>query len=386
MTEPVDNVVDGAGTSGAAVTRSSRDPEELRHRIGEWLVQRTDLGEGVEIGPLAGTSATGMSSDTLLFDATYRDRDGTIRTDPLVARVAPSPEDIPVFPHYDLTCQFEVLRHVGSHSDVPVPTVRWNEPDASVLGAPFFVMDRVEGDVPPDVMPYTFGDNWLHDAEPAQQRLLQDRTVEVLARLHELDADHPALTRLRFDEPGSTDIDRHVAHTRDWYDFARRSGMRSRLVEAAFDRLEEHPPEGGATTLSWGDARIGNVMFRDFAPVAVLDWEMACLGPRELDLAWLIYSHMVFEEIAHLFDLDGMPDFLRPGDVVDHYERLTGHTCNDLDPYLTLAAIKFGIVFLRTGARQAHFGEISLPDDHDELLHNRLGLAEMLSSGTWRIT
>lgn len=340
----------------------------------------------MEIGPLTGTSATGMSSDTLLFDATFRDHAGRERTERLVARVAPSPEDVPVFPHYDLSCQFAVLRHVGANTDVPVPRVRWDEPDASVLGAPFFVMDRVEGDVPPDVLPYTFGDNWLFDATPDQQRCLEDGTIGVIARLHALDASHPDLGRLAFDEPGPTPIARHIAHTRAWYDFARRSGMRSRLVEEAFDWLDEHPPAGNTTVVSWGDARIGNIMYRDFEPAAVLDWEMACVGPRELDVAWLLYSHMVFEEIAHVFDLPGMADFLRPARVVERYEHLTGHSCADLDPYLTLAAIKFGIVFLRTGTRQAHFGEITLPDDHDELLHNRPGLEAMLDAGTWRIT
>jgi len=268
---------------------------------------------------------------------------------------------------------------------VPVPTVRWDEPDPSVLGAPFFVMDRVEGEVPPDLLPYTFGDNWLYDATLAQQHRLQDSTVDVIARLHALDTAHPDLARLRSVESGATEMDRLIAHTRAWYEFARRSGMRSRLVETALDWLDEHPPTGDTTVLSWGDSRIGNIVYRDFEPVAVLDWEMACLGPRELDVAWLLYAHMVFEEIAHVFDLPGMPHFLRPADVLDHYEALTGHACADLDPYLTLSAIKFGIVFLRTGARQAHFGEITLPDDHDELLHNRAGLATMLSAGTWRI-
>ena len=50
-----------------------------------------------------------------------------------------------------------------------------------MLGRPFFLMDRVDGIVPPDVMPYTFGDNWLFDAPVDDQRQLQDSTVEVLA-------------------------------------------------------------------------------------------------------------------------------------------------------------------------------------------------------------
>ena len=52
-------------------------------------------------------------------------------------------------------------------------------------------------------------------------------------------------------------------------------------------------------------------MYRDFRPVAVLDWEMAGLGPRELDVAWMLFAHRVFEELAGAFGLPGMPDFMR---------------------------------------------------------------------------
>ena len=60
--------------------------------------------------------------------------------------------------------------------------------------------------------------------------------------------------------------------------------------------VEHWPADEGPTVLSWGDSRIGNVMYRDFEPVAVLDWEMAGLGPREVDVGWFIYAHRVFEE------------------------------------------------------------------------------------------
>ena len=63
--------------------------------------------------------------------------------------------------------------------------------------------------------------------------------------------------------------------------------------------------------LVWGDARVGNVLYEDFRPVAVLDWEMATLGPREMDVAWIIFAHMVFQELAGLAGLPGLPGFMR---------------------------------------------------------------------------
>ncbi len=65
----------------------------------------------------------------------------------------------------------------------------------------------------------------------------------------------------------------------------------------------------------WGDSRVGNVLYSDFRPVAVLDWEMAVLGPREMDVAWIIFAHMVFQELAGLAGLPGLPDFMREADV-----------------------------------------------------------------------
>ena len=64
--------------------------------------------------------------------------------------------------------------------------------------------------------------------------------------------------------------------------------------------------------LSWGDSRIGNMMYRDFAPVAVLDWEMAAVAPPEVDLAWMAFMHFFFESMLGKHGMSGLPDLLRP--------------------------------------------------------------------------
>ena len=125
----------------------------------------------------------GLSSETVLLDATWTE-DGQQQAGQYVARVAPATEDLPVFEHYALQDQYDAIRIVGETTDVPVPQVRWMEPTGEVLGTPFFLMDRIDGLVPRDVLPYNFGDNWLFDASPEDQRRLQDSTVEVLADLH----------------------------------------------------------------------------------------------------------------------------------------------------------------------------------------------------------
>lgn len=356
---------------------STREPEQIRARLEAWLSQRLTDGSETSVSDVESTSANGMSSDTVLFKAAWTEH-GDAQEQGMVARIAPDPSDVPVFPDYDLARQFNVIRLVGELTSVPVPHVWWLEEERDVLGAPFFVMSRVDGEVPPDVMPYTFGDNWLYDGTADQRRRLQDSTVATLAELHDIEEPERRFSFLQFPDSSPSALRRHVDNTEAWYEFAR-EGMRSPLIERGFAWLHENwPSTEREAVVSWGDSRIGNVMYRDFEPVAVLDWEMAGLGPRELDIAWLVNAHLVFEMIAHSMDLSGMPDFLRADDVATTYETLTGYAVRDLDWYLAYASVQWGIVFLRTGLRSVHFGEREMPGDIDEFHHHRDLLDQLL--------
>jgi aminoglycoside phosphotransferase (APT) family kinase protein len=366
-------------TEQMRMQRSSRDPEQQRQRLERWLGATLGPGSSPIVSALAGTDANGMSSDTVLFDASWAGAGGA-RHERLVARVAPDSGDVPVFPTYDLQAQYDVIRGVAKLTDVPVPRAWWCESSAEPLGAPFFVMSRVDGLVPPDVMPYTFGDNWLFDASADQQRRLQTTTVEAIAALHEIGDPTARFAFLEKAAAGPTHLRRHVANTRAWYDMVAREGAPSALVERGFGWLERNwPAHESEPVLSWGDSRIGNVLYDDFAPVALLDWEMAGLGPAELDVAWITYAHLVFQDIAGMLELPGMPDFLTPADVAAQYESLRGYAVRDLRFFMVYASIQWGIVFLRTGSRQAHFGEREMPDDPSELLHNRPHLESLLA-------
>lgn len=362
------------------LTRTSRDPDSLRTALTAWFGERLSAAAPPEVTGLGSSAVNGMSSETILLRVDWVDDHGTGHTEDVVARIAPSEADEPVFADYALDHQFEVLARVAELTDVPVPRVRWLELDPAVIGTPFFVMDRVDGEIPPDVLPYTFGDNWLYDASREDQRRIQDNTVGVLAALHAIDEPEERFAFLDRDQPGDTPLARHVAHTRAWYDYAVARSSRSNAVEASFAWLEANWPDETPPVLLWGDARLGNVIYRDFEPVAVLDWEMAGLGPREVDLGWMILGHMVFDELATFFDLPSMEDFMVTADVAATYERLTGHVPRDLHFYLVYAAVQWGIVFMRTGARQARFGEIEMPDDVDDLMRHRALLDRLLEA------
>lgn len=353
------------------IQRSSRDQGEVHDRLEAWLAEVLPPGAEPAVTLHAGIDTTGMSSETVILDVTWTE-DGQRRTGEYVARVAPAEADVPVFREYRLQDQYDVMRLAAELADVPVPAVRWFEPTGGVLGTPFFLMDRVEGVVPPDVMPYPFGDNWLFDAARADQERLARNSVAAIAELHAI-AD-PATTFAFLDpavtgNDGPTPLARNLARLRTWYEWAAADQTRSPLVERALGWLEAHLPETDEAVLCWGDARIGNMMYRDFTPVAVLDWEMASIGPRELDASWIVFAHEVFQTIAHVFELPGMPDFLTEEFVRTTYAELSGVALGDLTWYHLYNAATWCVVFMRTGLRQIRFGEIEQPDDIETLFH-----------------
>jgi aminoglycoside phosphotransferase (APT) family kinase protein len=352
--------------------RSSRDVTTLPAVMSKWLSTVLPGGATPQVTVESGVDSTGMSSETIILTASW-EQDGRPVTQKLVARVAPTAEDVQVFPTYRLDHQFDVIRMVGELTDVPVPHVRWLEPTGDVLGTPFFLMDYVEGVVPPDVMPYTFGGNWFADAAPERQRELQDATVGVLATLHSIPNAETTFGFLTEDQTGDTALRRHFNWVRSWYDFAVPDIGRSRLLERTFGWLEDNWPQQVADAepvLLWGDARVGNVLYGDFRPVAVLDWEMVTLGPRELDVAWMIFAHMVFQELAGLATLPGLPEVMREADVRASYQRLTGVEVGDLHWFYVYSGVMWACVFMRTGARRVHFGEAEKPENVESLFYH----------------
>lgn len=368
-------------TDVGRLQRSARDITTLPGVLADWLSGK--LGVRPEIVVESGVDSNGMSSETIILTGSWV-ADGEPVRQKWVARVAPTEQDVPVFPAYRLDHQFELLRLVDELTDVPVPRVRWIEPTGTVLGSPFFLMDHVEGIVPPDVMPYTFGGNWFADAPADDQRALQDATVGVLAKLHAIPEAAETFGFLaEVDPPGDTPLRRHFEWLRQWYQFAVPDIGTSPLVEQALTWLEDNFPAdvaAGEPVLVWGDSRIGNVLYRDFQPVAVLDWEMATVGPRELDVAWMIFAHMVFQELAGLAGLPGLPQVMAEADVRATYQKLTGAQLDDLRWFYVYSGVIWCVVFMRTGARRVRFGEIEKPDDVESMFYHG-GLLRRLIEG-----
>jgi aminoglycoside phosphotransferase (APT) family kinase protein len=358
---------------------STRDRDGIRLGLERWLRDRRDDADPA-IVELTAPQNTGMSSDTALFGVEWRDGTRVVDSEQLVARLAPDPDAAPLFPEYDLERQYRVMETVGAHSSVPVPRRVGYEADPSFVGTPFLVMERVDGVVPTDIPPYVFG-GWVAEASHADRERMERASVDVLVGLHAI---HDATKVFPWLAPsdGRSALRAHVDHERAFADWVL-AGREGPLIERGFSWLEERWPDEGPTVLSWGDSRIGNLLYRDFTPVAVLDWEMATVGPRELDVAWMIYLHRFFDDLAVRFELPGLPDFMRRRAVADYYAARTGHTPRDLDWFTAYAAVRHAVIMTRVGLRSVHFGEAEMPADIDDFVTHRASLEAMLEDRYW---
>jgi aminoglycoside phosphotransferase (APT) family kinase protein len=358
-----------------------RDTAAVADDFKRWLATRLPDTADPSIDSITSPTGSGMSSDTLLIDATWT-TDGERATHRLVARIAPSQTTIPVFPTYDLRSQFLTMQVVAEESEVAIPRLYWLEEDPAPLGAPFFVMGRVDGVVPPDVLPYNFG-SWVCDATPAQRGEIERSSVAVLGELHAIDRPRERFAFL----PGAADdspLRRHFADLADYLEWVVADSPRPPVLDRGMTWLKDHwPSTEGEAVLSWGDARIGNMMFESFRPVAVLDWEMASIAPREMDLAWMIFLHRFFEDIVVLMELPGLPDFLRRDVIEQLYTEATGYEPQHMDWYTMYAAVRHGIIMARVQQRSIHYGQMEMPEDPNGLVMHAATIEAMMAGTYW---
>ena len=317
----------------------TRDFDATRAQLTAWLATKLPTDAAPTLSALEIPQGAGHSNETLLFDATWRD-EGAARAQRFVARVRPGGRA--VFPEYDMELQVRCMQTLGAKTTIPVPRVLWFEPDPAILGQPFYVMERVDGVVPSDNPPFAVA-GWLADATPADQERLWRNSVDVLARLHELDWRAIGLGFLDRPRYGASGFEQQLGYYAEYLPWAK-AGREHPLLDDTFAWLRgRKPADVGPVVLNWGDARISNMMYRDFAPVAVLDWEMACTGPAEVDVAWFWFLCWFLTGGLGIPNLPGFPD--RDGTAAI-YEEITGKPVRNMDYFEVWAAFRFGVVMV----------------------------------------
>ncbi len=246
------------------------------------------------------------------------------RTEALIVRLAPP--GVRAAGPADVVRQARLLRRLRSLG-VPVPRVRWSGSDTRYFGTPFHVVERVQG--------RTFGLD-----EPDGTRGMGDvRKVggDVIRRLVELHQLDPARAASFLGEP--LDLQTDIAR---WDRFIERAGDPQLVVDVADlrSKLCARIPPAPRIGILHGDYQWSNVLVRDEQIAALLDWELAAVGPVLSDLGWLC----LFSDPECWSPPIVLPPLPSPRELAEEYARQSGDNVDEIDWYRAHAAYKFGII------------------------------------------
>jgi aminoglycoside phosphotransferase (APT) family kinase protein len=345
--------------------------------LAEWLSARLDPPAS-PAGPLVVSDeealSTGFSAETISVHVSWGP--GTSTRHLVLRRESPDPAVYPQqAPGVDIEVdiQYRVMAALSGHGVVPVaPTIGY-EPDPAVLGAPFFVMEFVDGAVPL-VTPSYAESGFFAEATPADRGAMIADGIRVLASLHTVDWREVGLGWLL---GGGSDgsVARQLGI---WRRYSERElkGREHPLMARAFEWLEGELPPAGPATLNWGDPRPGNMIWRDFRCVCVTDFEAACIAPAEVDLGWWLMFDRWSHESASVSRLEGEPTREEQADL---YRRLSGRDIGDLHWFEVFAALRYCAIVVRVMNRTVERGLV--PADNSIWLENQatVCLTELLA-------
>jgi aminoglycoside phosphotransferase (APT) family kinase protein len=332
----------GLKLSDQIVAPNTRDLEVLAKTLSAWLAKQMPAASTIRIDNLDYPRGAGMSHETILFDAHWHES-GRDHTQGMVVRI--KPQVFTVFPDNLFEEQYQLMKMLGDGNHVRVARVLWLEHDATILGNPFFVMEKKYGRVPVSYPPYATS-GWLAAATPAQRRKVWEGAVRQLAAIQLV-----PISQARFLEG--------PAHAREglaqeWDKYVRfvtwvQEAEPKPILQAALDRLQAQWPSNQPDGIVWGDARIGNMMFDDqFNVVAVMDWEQPSLGGALQDLAWFL---TLSETMHGRYAMQGawLEGMGTREETIALWEEICGKSAADIEWYEDFTQLKMACTGVRIG-------------------------------------
>jgi aminoglycoside phosphotransferase (APT) family kinase protein len=245
---------------------------------------------------------------------------------------------------HDMAREYRVMSALQDTA-VPVPRTYALCEDADVLGAPFYVMERVTG------TPYRNAAE-LEPLGPERTRVISTGLVDTLATLHEVDP--TAVGLADFGRPEGF-LARQVGR---WKKQLVASHCRDLpAADELHARLAADVPPQSAPGIVHGDYRLDNVLTdRHDRPAAVIDWEMATVGDPLTDLALLV----LYQRLGALLgagpvaDAASAPGFLTEDEMVERYAGRSDRDLSRLGFYLGLAAFKLAAILEGIHYRHLH--------------------------------
>lgn len=341
------------------MTSDEHERHLARSALEQWIARKLNAAE-VSLSPLRFPKGTGNSAETTFSTLRYNDGHTTVEKDLVIRRQLTDSE---LFFEADIRLPFNMMKALAQCGSVPSAAAIGVETDVSILGSPFLIMEAVEGRIVDQVPNYNL-EGWVFDLPHDQRAKVWLAGIEAMAKLHNLDwrKEFGFLDDARRGQPG---LDQLLQATIDWFRWAQ-AGRDLSVAEAALDYLIAHKPEAPETCVLWGDPTPANTLFdKDLKVAAILDFEMACLGPGEADLAWWLGAEDNFSTLSGIPRLEGLPSV---EETISHYEETRQRKVEHMDYYMLLAWFRMNIVGIRFSDRLVQQGR--MPAGTDVLTHN----------------
>jgi aminoglycoside phosphotransferase (APT) family kinase protein len=315
-----------------------RDFGATAHALAAWLGKKIAAADQIVVADLKYPVGAGLSNETILFGARWNEN-GRSNGKSFVARLHPGEFQMFLEPAFE--SQFRLLELIGRDAWLRVPKMCWQESDPSILGQPFFVMDQVSGRVPVSFPAYNVS-GWLADAAPRDRERAWLSAMDQFARIHRVPTEEVRfMHRPQYGSTGFEDEFQYWMRSSEWA----AAGKMPPAIAAAAQWLQQNRPAAPIDGLSWGDARIGNMIFDDdFQVAAVLDWEQASLAGGLQDLGWWLLFDDLYSTGIGVKRLDGLGTRQQ---TIDLWQELTGRRADDLRWYEAYAAFKTAVLGMR---------------------------------------
>ena len=238
---------------------------------------------------------------------------------------------------HDVLREHRYLDALQGRARTPRPVVACD--DESVIGAPFYLMERAHGAMLRDGIPASY------DTLEGRRRVAED-LVDTLVELHGVDWEAAGLRG----RPGY--LERQMRRWIGQWELTRPQTRDLPGLDAVVAWLEDRVPEDSGTTVVHGDYRLDNVMFGSDKPrvVAIFDWEMATIGDPLADLGWMLMYWgdpgdppvpPGWDPPVYLTAQEGFPS---REEVVARYEAGSGRSMQHVAFYHVFSVFKLAII------------------------------------------
>lgn len=267
-------------------------------------------------------------------------------------------------------------------TDVPHPAFQAYCEDASIIGAPFYVMAMVDGFLgyPLDQLPAPY------DRPGEARNGLAFALVEGIARL--ANVDYQAVGLEGFGKPEGFLERQATRWMSQLASYKESEGYEQRDIPGlayVADWLKANTPPMSKPGIIHGDYSLANAMFHHGAPArlaAMIDWELATIGDPLLDLGWVLYAYRARDERTPPSGYFDPTDFPYREDLAEYYSDRTGRSLDHLTYYMVLAQFKLGVIMERQYARILNGRQsIDVAGDAGAFVVRLIGKAHAMAKG-----